>query len=211
LILTSTLRRALPLLFLAVWVFATAERRSVASTLVAGAGEAPSAQNQETQKEGPGELFKVINFVILAGILGFLLRKPLKDFFAQRSATLKRELEEGRKALEASQAQMRAVEEKLRHLEEEIRALGASATQEIDSERQRLRQEAAREAERILESARVRLAAETRSVQLELKAFAAQEALRMAERMLRERLDDAARRELFRQFMTNLEALERRN
>jgi len=198
-------------LLLAVWVFATAQRPSVGSTLLAGAGEAPSEQNPETKKEGAGELFKVINFLILAGILGFLLRKPMKDFFAQRSATLKRELEEGRKALEASQAQMRAVEEKLRRLEKEISALSASATQEIDAERQRLRQEAAREAERILESARVRLAAETRSVQLELKFFAAQEALRMAESMLRERLDDATRRELFRQFMTNLESRERRN
>ena len=57
------------------------------------------------------------------GALAYILRKPLADFFAQRSASIRSGLEEGRKALEASQAQLKAVEEKLQHLEEEIAAV----------------------------------------------------------------------------------------
>lgn len=205
------MRQALFVLLLAGCLLAGGGRLGAGSSLLGWALEAPPRAAPESQEEGPGELFKVINFIILAGVLGFLLRKPMKDFFVQRSATIQRELEEGRKALESSEAQLRAMEEKLRRLGEEISALRASAARETDAERQRLRQEAAQEAERILESARVRLEAENRSARLELKIFAAQEALKLAEQMIRERLDDPTRRELVRQFIASLETQERRN
>ena len=46
--------------------------------------------------------------MILVGALAYLLKAPLAGFFAQRSAAIRTGLEEGRKALEASQAQLKA-------------------------------------------------------------------------------------------------------
>jgi len=167
---------------------------------------APPEGAAEEEKGASRELiYKTINFLILAGALGYLLRKPLADFFSQRSAAIRAGLEEGRKALEASQARLSAVEEKLRRLEEEIASFKAAAAREMDAERQRLRQAAETEAQKILESARSRMDTMARAARLDLKHYAADEALKGAEQIIRARLDDAGRRRLVSQFVEKLQ------
>ncbi len=158
--------------------------------------------------EGEGwnhqELFKIINFFLLAGGLVFLLRKPLAEFFLQRSSSIRKSLEEGRKALEASQAQLHAVEEKLGRLEGEIRAFRDAATREMEAERERLRRATAEEVQKTLELAGAQMESATRAAVLELKYFGAQEALQLAEGLIRERLDDSRRSRLFSRFLEQL-------
>jgi F-type H+-transporting ATPase subunit b len=149
-------------------------------------------------------IYHWINFLLLAGALGYLGRKPLAEFFTQRSAAVRKALDEGRKALESSQAQLSAVEAKLRHLEEEIAAFKASAAREMESERQRLREAAAAEAERIRESTRAQMELALRSAKLELRIQAAHQAVELAEEVIRQRLDDAGRSRLFRRFIAGL-------
>ena len=163
---------------------------------------AASSQNPEEEgKHKHDALFKLINFVILAGALAFLLRRPLAEFFNQRSNSIRESLEEGRKALEASEAQLRAVEEKLRSLEDQISGFKAAAAQEIEAERERLRQAVTREAEKILELARAEIDAATRAAKLELKIYAARQAVDLAEAMIRQRLDQAGQRRLVARFV----------
>jgi F-type H+-transporting ATPase subunit b len=170
-----------------------------------------AAAEEERSEPAHALLFKVINFVLLVGGLGYVLRKPAADFFRSRSASIQKGLEEGRKALEASQAQLQAVEEKLRHLEEEIAAFRASAAREIEAERQRLQQATAAEAARILESATAQMDTAVRGAKLELKNYAARQAVTLAEGLIRESLDEAGRRRLVSQFAANLQAKDRRN
>lgn len=171
----------------------------------------PEGGTKEDNSETRELIFKTINFLILAGGLGYLLRKPLSEFFVQRSGYIRERLDEGRKALEASQGRMTAIEEKLRHLEEEITAFKASATREADAERQSLRTAAAKEAEQILASARERMEASTRLAKIELKYFVAEEALKQAEQLIQGRLDDATRKQLVSQFMARLDVQQSRN
>jgi len=177
------------------------------------------ARSQESQPAGKQEksepahelLFKTINFIILVGGLGYVLRKPLADFFSSRSAAIQKELAEGRKALEASQTQLHAVEEKLSKLQEEIASLRSSAACEMEAERRRLEQNSADEAARILESARTQMAAALRGAKLELKNYAAQKAVAFAEELIRSRLDDAGRHKLVAKFVATLDSEERKN
>ena len=171
----------------------------------------PEGEAEESNAETKELIYKTINFLILVGGLAYLLRKPLADFFAQRTADIKGSLEEGRKALEASQARLTAIEEKLRHLEEEIAAFKISAAREMGAERLRMQQAAAAEAEKILESARSRMETTTRAAKLELRFFIAAEALKQAEQMIRGRLDDATRSRLVSQFVAKLDSTQNRN
>jgi F-type H+-transporting ATPase subunit b len=171
----------------------------------------PEGEAEEGNAETKELIFKTINFIILAGGLGYLLRKPLAEFFTGRSSQIHQKLDEGRKALEASQARMTAIEEKLKHLGEEIAAFKASATREAEAERQNLRAAAAVEAEKILESARARMETSVRAARLDLKYFAAEEALKQAETLIQGRLDEPARRQLVSQFMARLDVRESRN
>jgi len=171
----------------------------------------PEGEEEESGAETRELIFKTINFIILAGGLGYLLRKPLAEFFTLRSGAIRAQLDEGRKALEASQARMTAIEEKLQHLEEEIAAFKASATTEAELERQNLKTAAAQEAEKILESARARMETSTRAAKLELRYFVAEEALKHAETLIQGRLDEPTRKQLVSQFMARLDVGESRN
>ena len=168
-----------------------------------GVGRAP-----EGEEEGKGEkravVYKLINLSLLVGALAYVLRKPLADFFAQRSASIQKGLEDGRKALEASQAQLKSVEEKLQHLEEEIAAFKAAAEREMEAERQRWKLAAAEEAEKILQSARAQTEVAVRAAKLELKSFAAEQAVALAEEIIRRRLDEAGQRKLVGEFLTQV-------
>jgi F-type H+-transporting ATPase subunit b len=170
---------------------------------------ARAAEGEETGKKTGRELiYKFINLALLVGVLAYVLRKPLADFFAERSASIRKGLEEGRKALEVSQAQLKAVEEKLLHLEEEIAAFRASAGREMEAERQRLKLAAAEEAEKILQSARAQTEVAVRAAKLELKSYAAEQAVELAEEIIRQRLDEAGRKKLVGEFLAQVESRE---
>ena len=164
----------------------------------------PQGAEEEGNERNNEALFKWINFALLVGGLGYILHKPLREFFSQRSASIRKSLEEGRKALESSQAQLAAVEDKLGRLEAEIKAFKASVARDIFAERERLQKETAVEAERILASGRTQIEATARAARVELKSYAAQQAVRLAEQMIRERLDDTVRRSLVSQFVEGL-------
>ena len=194
-----------------LWGVTAARAASPRLVLAWAAAPEQEEQSQEAAKERHELYIKIINFTILAVALGYLLRKPMAEFFAQRSEGIRKALEEGRAALEKSQAQLQAVEEKLKHLEEEIAAFKATAEKEMEAERKRLAEESAREAERILETARVRIDSAARAAKLDLRIFAAQQALQLAEQIIRDRLDDAARERLVSQFIATLGSGEKRN
>jgi F-type H+-transporting ATPase subunit b len=161
------------------------------------------AKNESSSRE---RLFDWINFILLVGVLVYALRKPLARFFAQRSSALEHALEEGRTALEAARVQLAGAEGKMRRLEEDIAVLKAAAVREREAERERLQLAAEEEARRILESARAMIESATQAAKLELRSAAASEAVALAERMIRERLDEANRARLVSRFLQAIEA-----
>ena len=160
--------------------------------------------------EGGGEhgghsaVFKWINFAILAGGLGFVLRKPLAQFFTQRTASIQKSLDEGRKALEMTEAQLKAVEEKLKHFEEEMADFRAAALKDMDEEHARLRQSAALEASKIMESVRVQMDVASKQARLELRLYAAEQSVEMAKKMIVGQMDDSHQKLLASQFVARL-------
>jgi F0F1-type ATP synthase membrane subunit b/b' len=173
------------------------------------------ARTSEGAEEGTPrkheELYKIINFVILVGGLAYLLRKPLVEFLAQRSASIRKSLDEGRKALEVSQAQLKVVEERLARLQEEIAAFRASAACEMEEERKHLQEMAAAEAEKMLQAARTEMDTATRAGMLGLRLYAAEQAVKLAEQMIRERLDKEGRQRLLNQFLAKLDTKKKRD
>jgi len=209
--LRISLRRALFQGSLAACLLAGSAASARALTLSRSVAYARAPEGEaEGKKEGRELIYKFINLAILVGALAYFLRKPASDFFTQRSLSIRKGLEEGRKALEASQAQLKTVEQKLRHLEEEIADFKASATREMEAERQRLKLAAAEEAEKILQAARAQTEVAVRAAKLELKTHAAQQAVGLAEEIIRGRLDEAGRKRLVAEFLEEVDSRESR-
>lgn len=99
----------------------------------------------------------------------------------------------------------------MRGLEAEIAAFKDSAAREMEAERQRWKQSSEEEGARILVSARAQMATALRAAKLDLKNYAAQQSVTLAEELIRTRLDDSGRRRLVTQFLASLGSKERRN
>lgn len=197
-------RRALLLFLFALCLLGLAGALSAGAREVRRDAAANWAASEESGEPKHAAVFKWINFILLAGALVYLLRKPLAEFFAARSASIQKSLEEGRKALEASQAQLQAAEEKLQRFEEEMAAFRAAALREMEAEREHLRQATAQEAEKMMDSVRLQMETATKQARLELRLYTAEEAVKLAEQMIGRRLDDATQRRLVSQFITGL-------
>jgi F-type H+-transporting ATPase subunit b len=168
------------------------------------AGESDSAESHHL-------LLEWINFLILAAVLVYLLRKPMARFFAERLDTIQEGLEEGRRAVAASEAKLAEVEKKLKDLEQEIADFRARSELEMKAERERLQQVAERDAQRVMDFAQAQIEAALRAAQLELKRYAAAQAVELAESVIRRRLDEPLRHRLVNEFVAELKEPQSRN
>jgi F-type H+-transporting ATPase subunit b len=133
-------------------------------------------------------LGKLVNFLILFGGLGFVLRKPLKAMLAKRTADIGDTIlgaERARSAAETKAAESRA---KLAGLVAEVRRLKTDAEEEGRREAGRIARAAAEEAERLKRFARQEVEGQVRQGVRELKAYAAARATDLARERIRKRL-----------------------
>jgi F-type H+-transporting ATPase subunit b len=128
------------------------------------------------------------NLLILFGILAFFLRTPLKRFFSGRALAIKDELESSAQAYERARADKAAAEERVRRIDEEVARLREEAEREAEAERIRVREQAERDAQRLIENARREIEILTRTAQKELREFAADLAVNLAESRIRREL-----------------------
>lgn len=98
-------------------------------------------------------LLHLLNFVILAGGLYFILYKPVKEFMAKREKHYKEIDDLAMADREETERLRKAAQAKLDAAEEEIAAMRVKASDEIEAEKQRQLGEARAEARRILETA----------------------------------------------------------
>ena len=70
---------------------------------------------------------------------------------------------------------------------------------------------AAAEAEKMLQAARAEMDTATRAAMLELRVYAAEQALQLAEQTIRERLDEESRQRLLNQFLAKLDPRNKQN
>ncbi|MBI4165092.1 MAG: ATP synthase F0 subunit B [Acidobacteria bacterium] len=162
--------------------------------------------------EGGGEsheaspIYRWINFAILVGGLAYVLRKPAAQFFAERTDSIRKSLEEGRNALAAAEQKIRDVEQKLQGFEQEMAAFRAAAMKEMEDEHARMHQATEQEAEKMMESIRVQVDVATKQARLGLRLYAAERAVAIAERVVAGRMDDVRQKRLVSQFVENVGA-----
>ena len=213
------MRRSFPWLFLIlslVWVLGPARGGALADSPEASAQEEHATATEHHGEEGggkhePSPIYRWINFAILVAGLGFVLRKPLAQFFAERTALIRKGLEDGRSALAAADEKLRVVEQKLQGFEKEMAEFRAAALKEMEEEHARMRQATAHEAERLMESVRVQMDVAGKQARLELRLYAAERAVELAGKVIAGRMDDAREKRLVGQFVETLGAGSRQS
>jgi F-type H+-transporting ATPase subunit b len=133
-------------------------------------------------------LWKVANFALLAGGLGYVIYKKGGPFFAARGESIRRGLDDAARASREAQERYAEMERRLAHLGTEIEKLKAQARQESAAEAERMRAEAGLALQKIRTQVEQDVAALAKFGRQELRTYAAELAVSLAEKRIRERL-----------------------
>jgi F-type H+-transporting ATPase subunit b len=155
--------------------------------------------------ERANELFKWINFAIVAAVLIWLFAKKLPAVFRGNTDKISSAITKATAAKEEAERQVREAEAKLANLQREIGALEATARREALEEGERIRALAQNDAKKVGIAAQAEIEAAERAARLELKALAASLAVEGAESLLVKQLTPAAQETLLDTFVKSLE------
>lgn len=175
--------------FLAVILFTVL---AAAAPALAAQPSEEGAAGAETAHHGEGgdpELpWKVANFAVLAGGLGYLIYKHAGGFFRSRTAEIRRGLEEAARLKADAEARYAEMEQRLAQLGSQIETLRTQAREESRAEAERVRQETAREIAKAQAQSSQDIESAAKTARNELRAYAASLAVGLAERKIREQL-----------------------
>jgi F-type H+-transporting ATPase subunit b len=166
-------------------------------------GTGPLAKEESFAEKHELEL-KIANFVILAGLIGWFIGKNAGPFYAARSVSIRRDLDESRRQNEDAQARAAEVERRLAHLEADIAALRAESELEIKAETERLSRRTAEEMAKIQAHAEQEIASASKAARMELKRYSAELAVSLAEEKIRARMTPVVEDTLVQGFVKNL-------
>jgi len=155
--------------------------------------------------ENANEIFKWINFAIVAAALIWLFAKKLPGWFRGNAETISSAITKATAAKEEAERQVREAESKLARLEQEIATLRAAAQHEAAEEGERIRALAQSDAKKVGVAAQAEIEAAERAARIELKALAASLAVDGAESLLAKQLTPAAQETLVDTFVKSLE------
>jgi F-type H+-transporting ATPase subunit b len=172
-------------------------------TLTAHAAEEGGAAGAETVTE----IFKWINFAIVAGALLWVCLKKAPGFFRGRAEAISSAITKAGTAKAAADAQLREAETKLTNLDKEVTELRAFAEREAAAEVERIRTATRSDLEKIAAAAKAEIQAAERAARLELKALAAKLAVDGAEALLVKQLNAQAQAGLISNFVKSLEGM----
>jgi F-type H+-transporting ATPase subunit b len=161
------------------------------------------------QESGGGEkpsllLWQVLNFLILAGLLGWLAVKQGGPFLSARSKEITEGLAAGEKAKAEADARAAEVQAKLGNLEKEIGVLRTDAREEREREEERIRRETQADIARIQRQAELEVESAGKMARLEVQRAAALLAIDLAETKIRALMSPDEQSALLQGFLKDL-------
>jgi F-type H+-transporting ATPase subunit b len=165
--------------------------------------EKPSEKPESFAEKHELEL-KWANFLILAGVLGYLIGKHGGPFFAARSSSIRKDMAESEQQRKEAEAQAAEVDRRMANLEKEIAALRSESQAMAEAENQRMAQHTAAEIAKVQAHAEQEIASAGKAARAELKRYSGQLAVELAERKIRARMTPQTQDGLVRSFVRDL-------
>lgn len=178
-----------------------------------GEGQAAPAEHAEHAEHGPSRIWLWANFFILAGGLGYLAVKQGGPYFKQRGLEIRKGIEDATRIKADADARAASIEKRLANLEADIAELRERGAKEIAAEGERITRETQQSTAKIKSDAEQEIAAAVKSARQEVKTYAADLAIQLAEKKVRAELTPEVDAGLMRAFVDNLrrQAHEGRN
>ncbi len=134
--------------------------------------------------EQASSAFEILNFAILAVLLGWFMIKALPKTFRNRNTVIQKQLVDARTATEEANARLGSVEARLGKLDGQIAEMRTQAEKDSALDEQRIKASVEEEKQKILAAAEQEIAAATTHAHRQLQQFAAELAIEQAGRKL---------------------------
>jgi F-type H+-transporting ATPase subunit b len=135
-------------------------------------------------------VFRIMNFALLVGVLFFLLRKPVSQGLEARRQGIKDELDDLERQKEEAQKQLAETKQKLSQLDAEVQRIVAEYVQMGEAAKAKILEEARASADKLQEQAKKNIEHEFGSAKQQLMAEMADQAVAMAEELIRKNIQD---------------------
>lgn len=159
--------------------------------------------------DGEGKLMELVwqgvNLLLLVGVLVYVARKPVTQFFADRRDEIKSDIKQADELLSTSRKEFADWQGKLTDLQREVEQIREDTRRRAEEEREAIIAAAHDAAERIKEDAVAAVDQELRRAHAELREEAATLAVDLAQNMLTEQVDGRDRERLMDEFITSVE------
>jgi F-type H+-transporting ATPase subunit b len=149
-------------------------------------------------------VWQILNFLILAGLIGWLGVKHGGPLFAARSNEIRDGLAAGEKAKAEADARAAQVQAKLANLETEILAMQTGAKEEREREADRIRRETQTEIARIHYQVEHEIESAGKQARMDVQHAAAKMAVDLAEAKVRARMSPEIQAVLLQGFLADL-------
>jgi F-type H+-transporting ATPase subunit b len=155
-----------------------------------------------------GEIVKqAINFLVLAGVLVYFLRKPLSSFLKERSELLRKAIDDAAKARAEAAEKLAAIEARTANLADEIAGMNAKMDVDAAAEAGRLQETVAVEISRIRAQSEFTSEQEVKKAREELRREASLLSARAAEEIVRKTLSPEDQERLVRENIEKIEGI----
>ncbi|MBZ5630964.1 MAG: ATP synthase F0 subunit B [Acidobacteriia bacterium] len=126
----------------------------------------------------------LINFAVIAALVIWFARSSLPGMFRSRTQAIRKTMEEAQRTSADASRRLGEIESRLAKLDSEIVAMRAQAEADAAAEERRIKAAADEEARKLVESAGQEVEAASRLARRELKAYAAELAVSLAEQRI---------------------------
>lgn len=181
---------------------------SVSILLLAVAAAANAAEGSEALTRTT-EIFKWINFAILAGLVYWVFAIVLPPKFRRRADEISSAVTKAAAAKAEADRQLQDAERRLAHLDEEVAALRAESAREAVAEAERIRALAQADARKVRDAARAEIAAAERAARNGLQQLTAKLAVDGAEALLTKQLTTQSQDALIASFLSHVSSQSR--
>jgi F-type H+-transporting ATPase subunit b len=131
---------------------------------------------------------KAINVTIFFGLLYLLLRKPFRKFFDERLSRARADLERAAKEKDEADKKMRELDLRLARLDRELAEIRSLSERERQTESERIERETGQSIEKLRAASRREIEAAKQVAIFELREFAANKSVEMAEQIIRQEI-----------------------
>ena len=146
----------------------------------------------------------VPNFLILITILWYFAAGPLNEMFRSRRQDLKTAIDAAEQARLEAEARYAEYQKRLARLDDELAAIRAEFKAEAEAEKKKMLAEAEKQSQRIKTEAEFTAKQELLMAQYRLREDAARLAVEVAEKVIREVIDDSDRDRLLNEYLTKI-------